>query len=171
MLATIPSSLLRVGSVRRLDSLCLKDWDQTTCETNCGIVEVTSNDIEDQNAHTPREDGTSWCRTFCLPTAAQRCDLAVSGFEKYLQVRDIHGVEPLVSDGLNESDHACVQYLRVCFASGRFGSGQAGTLISGLRRYVLPARPCGAELEDHRSVSRTMWRVSRHRVECGDVNR
>ena len=52
-----------------------------------------------------------------------------------------------VSCGLNELGHTCIQYLRVCF------------LISGLRRYVLSAPSCGADLEDHQRVFGTLWRV------------
>ena len=44
--------------------------------------------------------------------------------------------------------------IRVCFASG-------GTLISGLIRCVLPARPCGADLENRQSIFHTLWRVHR----------
>ena len=69
-----------------------------------------------------------------LPTTAQHDDVAVSEFEEYLQVRDIHGLEELVNSGLNQLGHAYIQCHRVCFASGSFGLGQAGTLISGLRR-------------------------------------
>ena len=46
-----------------------------------------------------------------LPTAAQRYDVAVSEFEEYL--RD--------SCGLNELGHACIEHLRVCYASGSLG--------------------------------------------------
>ena len=55
----------------------------------------------------------------------------------------------------------CVQHLQSCFASRTLRPGQAGTLISGLRRCVLLARSCGADLEDHQSVFRTLWRVQR----------
>ena len=65
-LATIPSSSLRVGSV------CLWDRDQTG-ETRCCIVEVTSKDILDQNAHFLCEGRVQ----DVLPTA-QRYDVAVS---------------------------------------------------------------------------------------------
>ena len=84
-------------------------------------------------------------------------------FEKYLRVGDIHGLEELVSRGLNELGHLCIQHLRTCFASGTFGPRQAGTLVSVLRRYVLMAKSCGADLEDHQSVFRTLWRVQRSR--------
>ena len=40
-------------------------------------------------------------------------------------------------------------------------AGAPGTLISGLRHLVLQARSCGADLEDHQSVFRTLWRVHR----------
>ena len=66
-LATIPSSLLRVGSVRRLGSPCLRDREQTAGETHCCIVEVTSKDALNRNARILCEDGTSWCKTFCPP--------------------------------------------------------------------------------------------------------
>ena len=96
-----------------------------------------------------------------LPTTAQPCDVVASESEKYLRVRDIHGLEQLVNHGLNELGHAGIQHLRGCFASGSLGPGQAGTLISGLKRHVLLARSCGADLEDHQIVFRTLWRVYR----------
>ena len=157
-LATIPSSLLRIGSVRRLDSLCLWDRDQTSGETNSCIVEVTLKDILDQNAHFLCEDGTSWCRTYC-PQLRIAMTWPFQSFKKYLRVRDIHRLEELVRHGFNELGRSCIQYL--CFASGSLELGHAGTLISGLRRYVLLARPCGADMEDHQSVFRTVWRVHR----------
>ena len=123
-LATMSSSLLRVGSVRRLDSLCLRDRDQNAGEPICCIVEVTSKDILDQNAHFLCE--------VVLPTAAQRWDVAVSEFEECLRVRDIRGLEELVRSGLIKLGHVCIQYLRICFVSGSLGLGQAGTPISGL---------------------------------------
>ena len=61
------------------------------------------------------------------------------------------GFEEVVNSGLGELGHA----------SGGLGPGQAGTLISGSRRHVLLARSCGAGLEDHQSVFRTLWRVHR----------
>ena len=130
-LATIPSSSLRVGSVRRLDSLWLWDLDQTTGETNCSIAKVISNDILDRNVRF-REDGTFWCKTFCRP------------------LRNVMTwLEELVNHGLNGSGHACIQYPRAFFALGRLGRRQAGTLISCLRCFVHLARSCGAEVEDH----------------------
>ena len=83
-----------------------------------------------------------------LPTAALRFDVAVPEFEEYLRNRDIHGCEkpnPASS-------------IRVCFASGGIGPGQASTLTFGLVHYVLPARSCGADLEDSQNVFRTLCR-------------
>ena len=62
---TFPSSLLRVGSMRRLGSPCQWDHDQTTGETNLCVVQETSKDILDPNPHFLCEDGTSKCRTYC----------------------------------------------------------------------------------------------------------
>ena len=109
----------------------LWDRDQTTGETNCCIAKVISNDILDRNVRF-REDGTFWCKTFCRP------------------LRNVMTwLEELVNHGLNGSGHACIQYLRAFFASGRLGRRPAGTLISGLGCFELLARSCGAELEDH----------------------
>ena len=66
--------------------------------------------------------------------------MTVSEFEEPLRVKNNHRIEELVSSGLNEVGHACIQYLRACFTSGRLGLGQAGSLITGLRRYVLLTR-------------------------------
>ena len=82
--------------------------------------------------------------------------------------------------------HLCVQHLRTCFASGTLGPGQAGTLISGLKRYWRLARSCGADLEDHQPVLPNVvagasmlvpcypnriqnTSISRDRLECGSV--
>ena len=89
-----------------------------------------------------------------LPTTAQRYDVAVSeniACQRHPSDRMNH---------LNELGHLCIQYLRTCFASGTLGPGQAGTLNSGLRRYALLARSCGAALEDQQSAFRS-WRVHR----------
>ena len=50
---------------------------------------------------------------------------------------------------------------RIGSSSGTLGLGQAGTLIWVLRRLVLLAKTCGADLKDHQSVFRTLWRVHR----------
>ena len=74
-------------------------------------------------------------------------------------VRDIHGVEePSITVSMTWVTF-CVQSLRSCFASGTLGPGQTGTLISGLRHYVLLVRSCGAALEDLQTVFRRSWRV------------
>ena len=123
-------------------------------------MEVTTSGILDQNEHFLCVERDALAQDVLL-TTAQRCDVAVSELEKHLRVRDIHGLEELVNHGLNELGHVCIQYLRTCFASGSVGPGQASTLISGLRRYVLLARSCGADLEDHQSVFRTSSHVHR----------
>ena len=63
-LATIPSSLLRIGSVRHLDSLCRRDHDRTTGETVCCIEEVTAKD-KDQNADLFFKYEISWSSPCC----------------------------------------------------------------------------------------------------------
>ena len=73
---------------------------------------------------------------------------------------DVHGLEELVNHGLNELGRVCIQHLQTCFALGSRGPGQAGTVISGLRRCVLLTRSCSADLKDQ-SVFRTLWRVHR----------
>ena len=62
-LATIPSSLLRVGPVR---SPCLWDRYQTTGETNCFVVRVTSRNVLVQSEHFLHKVGTHHCGTYCL---------------------------------------------------------------------------------------------------------
>ena len=158
-LATNPSLLLRVGSVHRLGSLRLWDRDLTTDETNYCMVEETPKDILDQNAHFLCEDGTSWCETFCPPLR----NVMTRPFRnlKIFAVKGIHEIEELVNHGPNELGHVCIQYLRTYFASGSLDREGAGTLICALRRYGLLARSCGADLEDHQSVFRTLWCVHR----------
>ena len=131
-------------------------WDrnQTTGETNCCTVHVTSKDVLDQSVRILCEDGTSWCKTFCPP---QRNVMTwpSQSWKNISRVRDVHGLEDLAIDGLNELGHLCFQYLRTCFAVGSLGPGQAGTLMSGLTWRNL------ADLEDRQSVFRTLWRVHR----------
>ena len=43
-----------------------------------------------------------------LPTTAQHHDAAVSVFEKYSGVKDIHGAEELVSHGVNDIQNAAL---------------------------------------------------------------
>ena len=172
-LATIPSSLLRVGSVRRLGSPC-----RIATRFLARRIVVSCR----------RYRKTPWSETRASlrgrdvlvrnvpPTTAQRHDVAVSEFENICLSEDIHGLEELVNHGLNELGHR----------QGPLGLGQAGTLIWVLRRLVLLAKSCGADLKDHQSVFRTLWRVhrswsprhrgrvqntsiSRDRIECGSV--
>ena len=51
--------------------------------------------------------------------------------------------------------------IRVSFASSGLEPGQADTFVSGLRRYVLLARACGADLKDRQGVLRTLDSVHR----------
>ena len=84
-----------------------------------------------------------------MPTTAQRYDGAVPDFEKLLGVRDILVLEELLDHGLNElGPFSIFEPALHQVPSDR----QAGTLTSGLRRYVLPARSCDADLEDHQTV-------------------
>ena len=69
-LATIPSSLLRVVSVRRLDSPCPWDLDQNTGERNCCVVEVTSKEILYQKRALPPR-GRDVLVQDVLPTSAR----------------------------------------------------------------------------------------------------
>ena len=85
-------------------------------------MEVTSKEVLDEKRALPPR-GRDVLVQDVLPTTAQRYDVAVSEFEEHLRVRDIHGLEEFVSCGLNELCHACIRYLRVCFASGSLGLG------------------------------------------------
>ena len=102
-----------------------------------------------------REDETSWCKMLCPPL--HNVMMGPSQNSKNMRVRDIHGLEELLDHGIHELGHLCVQYHRSCFASGTLGPGQASTLFSSLRRNVLLARSCGADLADHQTVFRTLW--------------
>ena len=145
-----PSSLLRVGPVRRLGAPCQRD------RYNCCIVQVTSEDILDRNVRFLCVVETSWCATFCPPLHN-----VMMGPLQNAKIFESQRLEELLHHGLHELGHLCVQHLRSCFASGILGPGQASTLISRLRRCVLLARSCGADLEDHQTVFQTLWRVHR----------
>ena len=96
--------------------------------------------------------GTSWCKTFCplrnVLTWPFRNLKNIFANQRHSWTRRTR---------LNELGHVCSQYLRACVASSSLGPGQAA-LISGLRRYVLLARSCVADLEGrvHRSWSLTI---------------
>ena len=151
-LATIPSSSLRVGPVRRLDSLCLCDRDQTTGETKRCIGEATSTDILDQNVRFLCGDGTSWCETFCPPLRN-----VVTWPFRNLKIFANQGHSWTRRAGQTRSQRigSCLHPI----SSNVFSVREP--LIFGLRRYVLLARSCGADLEDHQGVFRTLWRVHR----------
>ena len=77
--------------------------DQTTGESNCFIVQVTSTDILVQKRALPVRGRDVPMRDI-LPTSAQHCDAAAPEFEKY-----IHGPEEVISHGLNERTRFCAQ--------------------------------------------------------------
>ena len=178
-LATIPSSFLRNGSALRLGPLCLWDHDQNIGETICCIVEVTPKDILDPHAHFFCEDGMSCCRTCCPP-------LRYALMWAFQNLRNIHETETITGTKNLSSQlgHACIRYSSLL----RFRClGLGHTLIFGLRRYVSPARSCGANVEDCQSVFSTFvayasqlvprhphrlqnTSVSRNRVEYSDVS-
>ena len=136
--ATIPASMLRVGSVRRLGSPCVWDRDQIIGETNRCIVQATSKDILVRNAHFLCEDGTSWCKALQNSKNISESETSTGSRSSSITV---------------STGHFCIQYLQTCFASGTLGPGQAGTLMWGLERSVLLANSCGADLEDHQTYS------------------
>ena len=108
------SSSLRVGSVRRLGSPCLP-WRNELLYRAGGI----ERHLGPKRALPLR--GRDVLAQDVLPTTAQRYNLAVSEFEKYLRIRDIHWLEELLDHGLRELGHLCVQYLRSCFHGLRSG--------------------------------------------------
>ena len=68
----------------------------------------------DIKRHPEHKRALSW-RGGDVLVLAQRHDGAVADFEKYLSVRDIHGLEEPLNHGLHELGYLCVQYLRTCF--------------------------------------------------------
>ena len=52
-----------------------------------------------------------------------------------------------------------VEHRRGAFASASLSSAKVGTLISGIRRFLLLARALGAEFDDHVPHLRALWRV------------
>ena len=115
----------------------LNDGELSYC-----IELVTSRRIHDLGDHCRRQ---AILVQDVLPTTAQRYDAAVSEFEIFRRFQDTHGLEELVSTGLDPIGRSCIQYIRVCSAAGSLGPGEWGTLTSGLRRCVLLARACGAK--------------------------
>ena len=88
------------------------------------------------------------------PSLPVNCRIAQE-FEKFLRVGDIHGLEELVSTNwVISASNIFEPVLR---------QGPLDHDKQGLRRYVLMAKSCGADLEDHQSVFRTLWRVQRSR--------
>ena len=116
-------------------------------------MQGTSKDIKSRNARLLREDERSWCRTFCPPlhnaTMGPLQNSKIFASQRHPWAR---GGSPITVS----TKWVCVQHLRTCFASGTLGPRLAGTLISDLRRCVLRARSCGADLEDHQTVFPTL---------------
>ena len=52
-----------------------------------------------------------------------------------------------------------VEYQRGALASAALSSGEVGSVISGIRRFLLLARALGAEFDDHVPHLRALWRV------------
>ena len=133
-------------------SSCLWDRDQITGEKRCCIVQAISKDILVRNARSFCEVNTCW-KTFCPPlrhvkmwplqSSKNICESETSMGSKSSSI--------MVSTNWVIS---APTYLRTCSASGTLGQGQAGT-----RRLL--AKSCGADLEHHQSVFRTLWRVHR----------
>ena len=93
-LATIPPLLLRIGSVRHLNSLCLRDPDRTTGETIC-----------DSERHGPKRRPPLQIRDnlqAVLPLTALRYDAAVSLFEAFLRVNSSHEFRNRVNHNLTD---------------------------------------------------------------------
>ena len=150
---TIPSSLLRVwfsappGLALPLGSLP-DNW-RNELLNRAGDIERHQ---EPKRASSSR--GREVLVQDVLPTTAQRYDGAVAEFENICESETSMGSRG--SPITVSTKWVCVQHLRTCFASGTLGPRLAGTLISDLRRYVLLARTCGADLEDHQAVFPTL---------------
>ena len=69
--------------------------------------------------------------------------------ERWLRVRNVHGLSKLVETGLASHVGVTVEYQRGAFASASLSSGEVGTLISGIRKFLQHARAFGAEFGDH----------------------
>ena len=155
-LASIPSSLLQVGSLRLLDSLCPWDLYQTTGERTCCIVEMTLKEILVQNAHFIREVVTSWTSCPLLLTDVMwpyQSSKDTGESETFMDSKNLQATVSLIWVMLASST-----FESACFVSRSLVLGNTGTLISGLRRHVFSARSCGGDLDDHQSVFRTLWR-------------
>ena len=140
-LATIPCSLLRIGSVPRLGSPCLCDRDQTTGETNCRNVEVTSTGPPGPKRELPLRG---------RDTTAQRYDVAVSEVDKMFASQRpswARRARQTRSHRMGSCLHPVPSNL-FCVREPR------GSLDK--RRYMLLARSCAADLEDYQSVFRTL---------------
>ena len=185
--ATIPSSVApSLVHVRRPGSPCAVGsrpdfWRDEWLSPYKSI----SKDILVRNARFLCEVETSWCKTFCPPLR----NVTVWRFQSS-KIFACQG-HPLARRACQSrsqrigSPSAC-NIFELVLRHGTLGPGQVGTLISGLRRYVLLAKSCGADLEDHQSVFCTLWRVhrswslailgrvqntsiSRDRIECGSI--
>ena len=151
--ATIPSSLLQVGSLRRLVSL------PTGSRPDHWRLELLfERHPGPKRALPPRRDVLV---QDVLPTAAQRYDVAVSVCENMCESETCMD---------SKSSSTTVSTNWVLFASNIFEpvlrqgvSDQDKRALSSLAwgANMLLARSCGADLEDHQSVFRTLWRVHR----------
>ena len=71
-LVTIPSSLLRIGSVRHLESLHLRDHDWTTDDTDHCIEEVTHGPKREPSFTNTRYPGTRRAIRYCATLGRSR---------------------------------------------------------------------------------------------------
>ena len=140
--APIPSSSLRFGSDRLAYGIATRQLARRVL-VSCRRYRKTS----------LSEARASFARTGRPVAGTARCcaTLVVAPeFEEHLRDRDIHGFEELVISGLSQLGHASIRY-----------SSLLCVRRTGLRRYVLLSRSCGADQEDCQSVFRTLWRVHR----------
>ena len=69
-------------------------------------------------------------------------------FERWLHVRDVRSLPELPATGLSSLVAVTVEYLRGAIASAALSSGEVGTLILGIRRFLLLAQAMEAEFDD-----------------------
>ena len=80
-------------------------------------------------------------------------------FERWLHVRDVRSLPELLATGLSSLVAVTVEYLRGAIASAALSSGEVGTLILGIRRFLLLAQAMEAEFDDHVPHLRALCRI------------
>jgi len=99
--------------------------------------------------------------TDILPVTRDHYERELGKFEEWLRVRDMAGLDALLSQGVAALVAQTVTYLRQMYADHVFSGAQVGLLVSGLKRFINIARALGAPVADPGLAMQPLWRIHR----------